>query len=91
MGVFLPDLVRYIISFFNHFVAPVFKTAAANAAMRWILANSPWFAVFNSTGIPSQRGDLVKIHLIAQMSTTNYIYGKFLLFKCKVFKNHHHH
>ena len=38
-GVFLPDLVRYIISFFNHFVTPVFKMVAANAHHRFCAVN----------------------------------------------------
>ena len=38
-------------------------------AIRWILINSPEVAKFNSTGLfRHQRGDLVKIHLVAQRS-----------------------
>ena len=36
------------------------------SAVRWILTNSPKFAIFQLHSlIPSQLGDLVKIHLVA--------------------------
>ena len=43
------------------------KISSADKAIRWILTNSPEFAILNSIELSrvSQRGDLIKIHLVA--------------------------
>ena len=47
----------------------------ANNPIRWVLTNSPEFAIFNSTAFifRHERGDLVKIHLVAMGARFNHL------------------